>query len=71
MSCKAISKILLTPSYLPQVADIASLIKDHHPYSCPELITVDVVDGLPDYLRWVAESVAAKPTDTGNPPGAP
>ena len=42
-----------------QVSAIARLIKEKHPYECPELITLDVVDGLPDYLQWVAKSVTA------------
>ena len=42
-----------------QVPAIARLIKEKHPYECPELITLDVVDGLPDYLQWVAKSVTA------------
>ena len=27
-----------------------------HPYDVPEIIFVPVTSGLPDYLRWVAES---------------
>ena len=27
-----------------------------HPYELPELVAVEVVDGLPAYLRWLAES---------------
>jgi len=33
-------------------------LKSLHPYDVPELIAVAVQDGLPDYLRWVAESCA-------------
>ena len=33
-------------------------LKSLHPYDVPELIAVEVQDGLPDYLRWVAESCA-------------
>ena len=29
-----------------------------HPYECPELLTVSVADGLPDYLSWVREQVS-------------
>ena len=28
-----------------------------HPYDSPELIGVDVTDGLPDYLQWVQDTV--------------
>jgi periplasmic divalent cation tolerance protein len=27
-----------------------------HPYEVPEIVFVPVASGLPDYLRWVAES---------------
>jgi periplasmic divalent cation tolerance protein len=33
-------------------------LKELHPYEVPECIMVRVGDGLPDYLRWVTESVA-------------
>jgi periplasmic divalent cation tolerance protein len=29
-----------------------------HPYDLPEIICVNVSHGLPEYLRWVAESCA-------------
>ena len=28
-----------------------------HPYACPELVVLPVADGLPAYLRWIAENV--------------
>ena len=32
-------------------------LKELHPYDVPECITVKIVDGLPEYLRWLTESV--------------
>lgn len=32
-----------------------------HPYELPELVAVEVADGLPAYLRWIADNVAAAP----------
>ena len=32
-----------------------------HPYDTPEIIAVDIVDGDPDYLRWIDASVTASP----------
>lgn len=29
-------------------------IRERHPYEIPEIIAVPVVDGLPDYLAWLA-----------------
>lgn len=37
-------------------ADLRSKLQALHPYDVPELVCVHVTDGLPDYLRWVAES---------------
>lgn len=31
-------------------------LKSLHPYDVPEIICLDVRDGLPDYLRWVREN---------------
>jgi periplasmic divalent cation tolerance protein len=29
-----------------------------HPYEVPEIVAIRIADGVPDYLRWVAESCA-------------
>jgi len=31
-------------------------LRSLHPYDVPEIISLPVPDGLPDYLRWVSES---------------
>jgi periplasmic divalent cation tolerance protein len=33
-------------------------LKELHPYDVPECILIRVSKGLPEYLRWVTESVA-------------
>ncbi|MEQ1859651.1 MAG: divalent-cation tolerance protein CutA [Chthoniobacteraceae bacterium] len=33
-------------------------LRELHPYEVPECIALPVADGLPDYLRWIGESVA-------------
>ena len=30
-----------------------------HPYALPELVTVEITDGLPAYLEWLAKESAA------------
>lgn len=32
-------------------------LRELHPYEVPECIALRVADGLPDYLRWITESV--------------
>lgn len=36
---------------------VQARLKELHPYEVPECIAFPVTAGLPDYLRWVAESV--------------
>lgn len=43
-----------------------------HPYDVPELIAVDITDGLEPYLRWVISQVdAAPPAGTPAAPTEP
>jgi periplasmic divalent cation tolerance protein len=34
-------------------------LKSLHPYDVPEIICLDIRDGLPEYLRWVGENTGA------------
>lgn len=36
-------------------AEVERAIVERHPYALPEVVAVDVTDGLPAYLRWVEE----------------
>jgi periplasmic divalent cation tolerance protein len=33
-------------------------LRELHPYEVPECVALNIVDGLPDYLRWLTESTA-------------
>lgn len=35
---------------------VEAVIRDIHPYELPEIVTVDLQGGLPDYLAWIAAS---------------
>ena len=35
---------------------VEAYLKQRHPYDVPEIIAVKIEAGLPDYLRWVADS---------------
>ncbi|MBW9140385.1 MAG: divalent-cation tolerance protein CutA [Candidatus Aramenus sp.] len=32
-------------------------VKELHPYTLPEVISIDISGGLPEYLKWIVESV--------------
>lgn len=36
---------------------IVKTVKAHHSYEVPEIIALPIVDGNPDYLKWIDESL--------------
>ena len=36
---------------------IVKTVKAHHSYEVPEIIALPIVEGNPDYLKWIDESV--------------
>ena len=38
--------------------EFRATLKSLHPYEVPEIISLSITDGLPEYLGWVAESCA-------------
>ncbi|MCP1338765.1 divalent-cation tolerance protein CutA [Idiomarina sp. M1R2S28] len=49
--------LLLIKSTAERFSDIKSAISAIHPYDSPELISINIEDGLPDYLTWIQDSV--------------
>jgi periplasmic divalent cation tolerance protein len=41
--------IKTTPEAYPA---LETFLREKHPYQIPEILAIDVADGLPDYLRW-------------------
>lgn len=37
--------------------ELIKRIKELHPYTLPEIIIINFNEGLPDYLKWISESV--------------
>ena len=37
-------------------------LRELHPYDTPEIIALPIVDGDPDYLRWIETSVSGRAT---------
>ncbi len=35
---------------------LESYLRQNHPYTLPEIVALDVAQGLPEYLSWVAAS---------------
>jgi periplasmic divalent cation tolerance protein len=48
--------LLLIKSRAPLSKRLASRVRELHSYSVPEVVTVSIASGNPDYLRWVRTS---------------
>ena len=49
--------LLMIKSKYSKVEELTKFIKQNHPYDVCEVITVPIVHGNPDYLRWIDEHV--------------
>jgi periplasmic divalent cation tolerance protein len=61
--------LLVVKTLHERVCDVERIVKDEHPFECPELIALDITAGLPDYLKWVtASSMPPEPQPADAPP---
>lgn len=42
--------------------ELQTRLRELHPYEVPECIAVSITAGLPDYLRWITDSVSPRGT---------
>ena len=36
---------------------LIKFVKENHPYDIPEIITLPVAEGLPDYINWIIDEM--------------
>lgn len=49
--------VLLLKTNLHQVEELILRVRELHPYDLPAIFTLEIAEGLPEYLRWIAQSV--------------
>lgn len=49
--------LLILKTSADAVEHLTKAIRDRHSYDCPEVISVPVESGNPDYLAWVMEQI--------------
>lgn len=47
--------LLLIKTTAARFGDLQQYVMDRHPYDLPEIVALPITEGLPDYLKWVAE----------------
>jgi periplasmic divalent cation tolerance protein len=43
------------------VSQIVDRVKREHPYEVPSVVVIPIIDGGPDYIRWILEETEARP----------
>ncbi len=49
--------LLVVKTTQSKIDDLIKFVRVNHPYEIPEIITVRVAEGLPDYVDWVIEEM--------------
>lgn len=55
--------MLIIKTKTTALAKLSGLIKRHHPYELPELITTPISTGLVDYLSWMDATITPDKSD--------
>lgn len=50
--------LLIAKTRADKFSQVTNTIKTRHPYELPEVISVPINDGLPEYLSWIDDNVA-------------
>lgn len=54
--------LMIIKTRTDRVEELVGKVKQLHPYTVPEVISLPLGPGNPDYLRWVTEEVSAPVT---------
>lgn len=49
--------LLLVKTDAAHYAALEQAVRSRHPYELPEIVAVNIAQGLPDYLKWVTDSL--------------
>jgi periplasmic divalent cation tolerance protein len=54
--------LMLIKTTRTEAAAASELLRQEHPYDCPEILAFDAVGGLEAYLTWLSSAVSPSPT---------
>jgi periplasmic divalent cation tolerance protein len=54
--CDETERLLVMKTRSDLFPELETTVKALHPYEVPEIIALDIREGLPDYLRWIDET---------------
>jgi periplasmic divalent cation tolerance protein len=51
--------LLLIKTVESRAGEVREYVRSHHAYDVPEILQIAIEDGLPAYLKWLVDQVAA------------
>jgi periplasmic divalent cation tolerance protein len=67
----AAEELLIVKTLASRWPALRDAVRRAHPYDVPEILALPVVDGLDDYLAWMAGSLSGAPAGDGPAPADP
>jgi len=55
--CEDQELLLVIKTQKDLVQELITAVKQNHPYTVPEVITMDITQGNENYLQWIHDSV--------------
>jgi len=49
--------VMIAKTLSSKVPELIEIVKSNHSYECPCIVTLPILSGNPDFLRWIAEEV--------------
>eukprot|EP01125_Pyxidicula_operculata_P020684 TRINITY_DN7696_c0_g1_i1.p1 TRINITY_DN7696_c0_g1~~TRINITY_DN7696_c0_g1_i1.p1 ORF type:complete len:132 (+),score=23.99 TRINITY_DN7696_c0_g1_i1:110-505(+) len=50
-------QLIMIKTETKNVEEVIKVVKTNHTYTVPEVISVEITNGNPDYLKWISDSV--------------
>ncbi|GAB1401710.1 divalent-cation tolerance protein CutA [Elusimicrobiota bacterium] len=58
--CKSKEQLLIFKSIKNRFKKIEDIVKKNHPYEVPEIVSFEISNGNPEYLKWIFNTVNSR-----------
>jgi periplasmic divalent cation tolerance protein len=59
--CEEEEKLMIMKTRRSLFPAVSAAVREMHPYELPEIIALELKEGLPEYLKWIDESTQINP----------
>ncbi len=54
--CDETESLMIVKTRAENLPKVKAAFKKLHSYECPELVALEITDGLPNYLKWISDN---------------